>query len=52
MKHKTNKDRHLTIRMEQDLYDAYIKKALDKSNKEKRLVKLSEVIREILIENK
>ena len=52
MKYKKDKTKHLTIRMEQDLYDAYIKKALDKSNDENRLVKLSEIIREILIANK
>ena len=42
------KEKHINIRISKELYNAFIKKALDKSNKEKRLVKLSEVVREAL----
>lgn len=46
------KDRHLTIRISQELYDSYVKKTLVKSQKEKRLIKISEIIRETLESNK
>lgn len=43
-----NQDRHLTIRVSKELYETYAEKALKKSKKEKRIVKVSEVIREAL----
>ncbi len=46
------KEKHLTIRISTELYNSYIKKALNKGVKEKRIVKLSEIIREILENNK
>jgi hypothetical protein len=46
------KDKHLTIRITHELYEAYVKKTLAMSQKEKRLIKISEVIREILEKNK
>lgn len=46
------KEKHLTIRISKNLYDSYIKKTLIKSCKEKRLINLSEIIREVLEKNK
>lgn len=46
------KDKHLTIRLSKELYEAYVKKTLARSQKEKKLIKLSEVIREALEKNK
>lgn len=46
------KDRHLTIRVPHELYEAYVKKTLARSQKEKRLIKISEIIREALEQNK
>jgi hypothetical protein len=45
------KEKHLTIRISNELYENLIKKALEKSNKEKKIIKLSEIIREILEKN-
>lgn len=45
------KEKHLTIRISIDLYNKLIEKTLEKSNKEKRLIKLSEIIRTILEKN-
>lgn len=42
------KEKHLTIRISNELYNSLINKTLKKSNKEKKLIKLSETIREIL----
>ena len=46
------KDRHLSIRISEDLYKSYIKKALKRGNEEERIVKVSEIIREVLENNK
>lgn len=42
------KDKHLSVRFSSELYQKYIDKAIQRSNKEKRIVKVSEIIREIL----
>lgn len=46
------KDRPVTIRLPEMLYQTYINKALTQGQKEKRIVKISEVIRETLEKNK
>lgn len=45
------KEKHLTIRLPLDLYQKYVDKTIAKSKKETRLIKLSEIIREILEKN-
>lgn len=42
------KDKHITLRLQNDLYQSYIEKALKKGQKEKRIVKISEVLRDAL----
>lgn len=42
------KEKHLTIRIPIELYNILIEKALKKGSKEKKIIKLSEIIREIL----
>ena len=46
------KDKAISLRLPTELYEVYVQKALDKSNKEKRIVNVSEIIRDILEENK
>jgi hypothetical protein len=46
------KEKHLTIRLPINLYEIYVKKTIDASQKEGRLIKLSEIIREVLQKNK
>lgn len=48
MKNKEKQDRHLTIRMSNDLYQSYVEKALKMGQKEQRIVKISEVIKTAL----
>jgi len=45
---KENKDIPVTVRLSKGLYQTYINKALKKCQKEKRIVKISEVLREAL----
>lgn len=45
---KNEKDKHLSVRFSSELYQRYIYKALERANKEKRIVKVSEIIREVL----
>ena len=42
------KTKHINLRLEQETYDFLLKKTLQISRKENRIVKISEVIREIL----
>lgn len=42
------KDRHLTIRIPQKLHNSLVKKALDRGVKENKIIKISEIVREIL----
>lgn len=49
---KTAKTKALNMRIETDLYQAYVDKALKRGVKEKRLVTVSEVIREVLERNR
>lgn len=46
------KDKHLNIRIPKELYEAYVKKTLIQSQKENRLIKISEIIRDVLEKNK
>jgi len=42
------KNKHLTIRISDELYQKCVKGAIKKSNEEGRIVKVSEIIRDIL----
>ena len=42
------KDKHLSIRISDGLYQKYVKEAIKRSNEEGRIVKVSEIIRESL----
>lgn len=42
------KTKHVNLRLEQETYDFLLKKALQASKKENRIVKISEIIRNIL----
>jgi hypothetical protein len=42
------KDKHLSVRFSSVLYQKYIDKAIKRSSDEKRIVKVSEIIREVL----
>jgi predicted DNA-binding protein len=42
------KDKHLSIRIPYELYQKYVKETIKRTNQENRLVKVSEIIREIL----
>lgn len=46
------KDKHLTLRLSFELYDKYVQKAIKRSQKEGKLIKLSTIIREVLEDNK
>lgn len=41
-------DKHLSVRLSSELYQKYIEKAIKRSNKENRIVKISEIVREVL----
>jgi predicted DNA-binding protein len=43
-----NKDRSVTIRIPNELYEKLLKEAIDNSVKENRIVKISEIIRKKL----
>jgi predicted DNA-binding protein len=45
------KDKHLSIRISDELYQKYVEEAIKRSNTEKRIVKVSEIIREKLERN-
>ena len=45
---KIEKDKHLSIRFSSELYKKYIDIAINRSVEEKRIVKVSEIIREVL----
>ena len=49
MKTETLRDKHITMRLPQDLYQSYVDAALEKGQKEKRIVNLSEVLRDALV---
>ena len=42
------KDKHLSIRVPGELYQEYVEETIKRTNNENRLVKVSEVIREVL----
>lgn len=46
------KDKHLTLRLPFALYDKYVKKAIQRSQKEGKLIRTSTIIREVLEGNK
>ncbi len=48
MKEANKKDKHLSVRFNSDLYQKYVERAIEISNKEKRIVKVSEIVREVL----
>nr|QBM02808.1 hypothetical protein [uncultured archaeon] len=48
LKHIKMKDKHITLRLTSDTYQTYVEKALKRGQKEKRIVKISEVLREVL----
>ncbi len=43
-----SKEKHLSVRLSSDLYQKYVEKAIERSNKENRIVKISEIVREVL----
>ncbi len=45
------KEKHLTIRLSLDLYQKYVNKTIERCKDESKIIKLSEVIREILEKN-
>lgn len=45
---KNNVDRPITIRISNDLYNFFLEEALSRGQKEKRIVKVSEVMREAM----
>ena len=45
---KNEKDKHLSIRFSSELYQKYVDEAIKRSVQEKRIVKVSEIIREVL----
>lgn len=48
MENANKKDKHLSVRFSSELYQKYVNEAIERSNKENRIVKVSEVVREIL----
>jgi hypothetical protein len=48
MKEKNSKDRSVTIRINKDVYQRLVDETLERSVKEGRLIKISEIIREKL----
>jgi len=45
---ENKKDKSLTIRVPAELYQQYVDETIKRTNKENRLVKVSEIIREVL----
>jgi predicted DNA-binding protein len=45
---KNTKDKHLNIRLSSELYQKFVNIAIARSSKENRIVKISEIVREIL----
>jgi len=45
---KNKKEKLLSIRITNELYQKYVNETIKRSNKEKRIIKISEIIREIL----
>lgn len=45
---KENKEKPVTLRISNSLYQHYVEKALKRGQKEKRIVKISEIFREVL----
>lgn len=43
-----DKDKSLTVRIPKELYQKYLDIAIKKSNKERRIVKVSEIVRQAL----
>lgn len=41
-------DKHLSIRISELLYQKYVKEAIRQSNEEGKIIKVSEIIREVL----
>ena len=42
------KEKAISLRLTEELYQKYIDKAIERTNQEKRIVKVSEIIREVL----
>lgn len=42
------KDKHLSIRISDELYQKYVEIAIKRSTKERRIVNVSEIIRDVL----
>jgi hypothetical protein len=49
---KTKQDRQISIRIPNELYEFYVKKAIDKSKITGKIETLSDILRESLIKNK
>jgi metal-responsive CopG/Arc/MetJ family transcriptional regulator len=45
------KEKAISLRLSQELYQKYVNKAIQQSNKEKRLIAISEIIRKTLEDN-
>lgn len=45
---KKPKEKAISLRLSQELYQKFVEKAIRQSSKEKRIVSISEVIRQIL----
>lgn len=45
---ENKKDKSITIRVPTELYQQYVNETINRTNKENRLVKVSEIIREVL----
>lgn len=48
MTKKPIKERPVTIRISNELYEFFLEKALNRAQKEKRIVKISEIMRDAL----
>lgn len=48
MERENKKTKHLSVRFSSELYQKYINKAIERTNQENRIVKVSEIIREVL----
>lgn len=42
------KEKAISLRLTEELYQKYVEMAIERSNKENRIVKVSEIIREVL----
>ena len=45
---KKTKEKAISLRLSQELYQKFVNKAISKSNNEKRIINVSEIIREVL----